>query len=583
MHASGHALLAAAGGGLARALAGGVRDPGSVLSMDPLGRLGGADPLLTLALCGLTAAVAKTIGGALGGWAEARVAGDVGEEVRREVLDGVLARDGLRAPRHGDHGEAPAEGGDAARHTAEDLARLTTHVAEVERGVSVGVLGEVRGIVQLVPLVVLLVWLAPRLAGSAALAMSGFAFLVLGTRRALKRAHARAARDAAALLGASDEAVRHADLWVTYGATAKIRRHLAKASERIVSAQARLRAHGALVSGTSEVLGAVALVLVVALAGRGALGGVDRATLVPFAVAFFMAYRPLRDVVEARIARARGEAALAAALEASGGREASAAPEPGARGAWPLGDLVVEGLVGRHGRHAPLSARIAAGSVVAIVGPTGIGKTSLVRALLGLERPARGAVRYAGVDLDDQPPGPVTRPFAWVPQDAPLLAATLEENVALGAREEDVDEGPRVAACLGRLGATTLAASIGSGETLVVGRVLSGGERQLVALARALATELPVLLLDEPTSALDAASQDVVLGALASLRGKCTILVVTHRPEPLAIADVVLRLAAVERDDAHDGAGEDLDLASADEVSVDDPGAVRAGERQPRV
>ena len=97
---------------------------------------------------------------------------------------------------------------------------------------------------------------------------------------------------------------------------------------------------------------------------------------------------------------------------------------------------------------------------------------------------------------------------------------------------------------LADLGATSLAAladaPVGAG-----GRVLSGGERQWVALARALASQQPVLLLDEPTSGLDAEAQDQVLAAIALLRGRRTVLLVTHRQEPLRIADRVLQLGEV--------------------------------------
>ena len=79
---------------------------------------------------------------------------------------------------------------------------------------------------------------------------------------------------------------------------------------------------------------------------------------------------------------------------------------------------------------------------------------------------------------------------------------------------------------------------------------MSGGERQWIALARALATRMPVLLLDEPTSGLDGESQARVLEAIARLRGRRTVVLVTHRPEPLAIADAVLDLGAAGSSEA---------------------------------
>ena len=188
-----------------------------------------------------------------------------------------------------------------------------------------------------------------------------------------------------------------------------------------------------------------------------------------------------------------------------------------------------------HGGHSPLTLRLAPGTIAAIIGPTGIGKTSVLRVLLGLDPLVAGEVRYGARRLNGAAVGPAARPFAWVPQDAPVLGDTLEVNIALG---RDV-EAP---AALAELGAVGLAETLGE-EVLVPGRI-SGGERQWIAMARALATGLPVLLLDEPTSALDPASQARLLEAIARLRGKRTVLIVTHRPEPLAIADVVVELVA---------------------------------------
>jgi ABC-type transport system involved in cytochrome bd biosynthesis fused ATPase/permease subunit len=181
---------------------------------------------------------------------------------------------------------------------------------------------------------------------------------------------------------------------------------------------------------------------------------------------------------------------------------------------------------------------VEAGTVVAVVGPTGAGKTTLLRVLLGLEQAGGGDVLFDGESIARAPAGPGGRPFAWVPQEAPLLAGSLATNVSLGAAATD----PREA--LEPLGAAHLADALEGCRLGAGGRPVSGGERQWIALARAIATGLPVLLLDEPTSGLDGAAQRHVLEAIARLRGRRTVVIVTHRPEPLAIADVVVRLAA---------------------------------------
>jgi ATP-binding cassette subfamily B protein len=580
MHASGHALLAAAGGVLARALAGGT-GPMDGRSSRILHALGHGDPMLGLAIAGLIAAMAKLCGGVVAGWAEARVAGEVGAELRLEILDGIHGLTTLRAPRQGDHGQAQSASTSAVDHgggaNIAHLASLTTHVSDVEKAIAQGVFASHRAVLQLVPLIVLLAVLAPRLAGSAALALGAFGILVTAARRALKRNHARAARETEALLGAADEAVRHADLWRTYGAEGRIRAHVASLGRTIIATGARLRSRSALLSGTSEVLGALALVLTLALASAGAIGGVDRGAIVPFAIAFFMAYKPLRELVEARLVRARAEEILASTPALALAPAPALAPGP----AWPLAPLSITDLHGLHGTHAPLTLRLPAGHIAAIVGPTGIGKTSLLRTLLGLDPARAGDVTWGNVSLAARGVGPRERPFAWVPQDAPILGDTLVANVALGAPShgatDDFVNRVHTASILETLGAEGLTSSLGD-AVLATERCVSGGERQWIAMARALATELPVLLLDEPTSSLDGAAQERMLAAIAGLRGKRTVVIVTHRPEPLAIADVVVRLEShrreSHRDDAQHGTRGHDDALGTKELAVEDVGSV---------
>ena len=572
MHAASHAALSLAVAGLVSSLtrltpltsplstattltlrvAGAPRAPDPRLFgvFDALSRWGP----ISWALFGAVLAVTKCASGVYATYVQRRLSGEVGAALRLELLDALLARHRLRRPRHHDHG-----GGVGAQHTvaptseasapSHGVAALTEQVHDVELGLQNGVLGGALSVAQLVPLALLLVTLSARTALVAAATLGSFGFVLARLRVGYRRAARRAALERTHLLEAADESVRHAELWVSYGAEAKARARVGELGTRIARSTAVLDARAAAMSGVNEVLAAIALVAGIAVSRLAGLGAADGDKLLAFAVAFFMMYRPLRELTEARAALARASGAyegLRSMVPDSPGSPEDGvsdahptAPAAKAARSWPLAPLELRALRLVHGACAPLSLRVPPGAIVAIAGPTGVGKTSLLRTLLGFERTASGEVVFDGVPLTDASAGPSQRPFAWVPQDAPLLSDTLEANIALGVAPGSLSDE------LDLLGAGHLWGLLGEARLGPGGRPVSGGERQWIALARAIATRQPILLLDEPTSGLDGWAQQRVLEAIAALRGLRTVLLVTHRPEPLAIADTVVRLDAL--------------------------------------
>lgn len=213
----------------------------------------------------------------------------------------------------------------------------------------------------------------------------------------------------------------------------------------------------------------------------------------------------------------------------------------------PKGHLTVEGLTASPpGQNFAvlngLKFDVPPGSVLAVVGPSASGKTSLAKLLMGIWHPLAGKVRLDGVDVhiwDKSELGPY---LGYLPQGVELIEGTLAENIA---RFGEVDM-VRVQSAAERVGLHEFISSLPKGYETPVGRdggMLSGGQRQRVALARALYGDPVFVVLDEPNSSLDEAGDAALNRAIASLKAQGTsFVVITHRTSVLAVSDRMLVL-----------------------------------------
>ncbi|ENO75745.1 type I secretion system permease/ATPase [Thauera mechernichensis] len=191
-----------------------------------------------------------------------------------------------------------------------------------------------------------------------------------------------------------------------------------------------------------------------------------------------------------------------------------------------------------------VSFTIRAGERVGILGRVGSGKTTLEKLILGLYQPTGGAVLVDGIDLRQLDPAELRRNIGYVPQDVTLFYGSLRDNIVIGMPEAGDDKVLRAARIAG---IADFVDAHPHGYGMLVGErgeSLSGGQRQGVAIARALVADPPILLLDEPSASMDHASEEALKQQLRAHGAGKTLIVITHRTSLLDLVDRIIVIDA---------------------------------------
>jgi ATP-binding cassette, subfamily B, bacterial len=333
---------------------------------------------------------------------------------------------------------------------------------------------------------------------------------------------------------------------------------------------------------------------VVYLGARAALTGqLTAGDLIVFTAYLRGMYTPVRQLAKLSGSLGRAQAAAERVTEILDTQESVPEPASPMRIAKARGHLTFEGVSFRHPQGEPvldgIDLDLPAGTRLALAGPTGTGKSTLLRLVPRFIDPTAGTVRLDGIDLRDLSIVDLRRQISLVPQEPYLFNATVWQNIAYG--QPGATRADAIAAAAAAGVGEVLAGLPQGFDTVVAERAssLSGGQRQCVALARAMVRNAPILLLDEPTTGLDVGIEELLLDAFDRLGAGRTTLLVSHQASALNRAEriVVLtdghiseRHAAIDLIGAHRPHRQDADH-DAFEFRHDQPAARGVGRVRP--
>jgi ATP-binding cassette subfamily B protein len=430
------------------------------------------------------------------------------------------------------------------------LARVNNDVGEIQRVAAESLLAWAGNLLFLAGSIAMMLWLDVRLTlvGVALVPASVWALTRIRTGLAQR---ARRVREASAGIGsfliATLQAIR---LVVTANAQAREAERFRQKNAQFVNALMSMQLWSYLAGSVPGLILSIGYAAVFAYGGHRVIEG----TLTLGTFVAFMAYQmrllqPVQALMGLYSSLATVQVSLARVHELLDARPEvveSAEPRrlPVVAGAIEFDRVSVD--LGRGPVLTDASFAVAPGETLAIIGPSGSGKSTIADLLLRLIDPDEGVVRVDGHDVRTLSLDDLRRRIALVEQEPSIFHATIAENIRY-ARPEASDRDVAIAAHAA--GLDRFLATLPDGYATIVGErgaALSAGERQRIAVARALVADADVLVLDEPTSALDPATEREVLdGYMRAMRGR-TIIVITHRTAVAAAADSVFALGETE-------------------------------------
>jgi ATP-binding cassette, subfamily B, bacterial len=424
------------------------------------------------------------------------------------------------------------------------VARMTADIEAMSDLVTDGLVTLVTSLVTLVGVTVILVVLDWRLA----LATLGVAPFIALAARGYRRWSAAAYRQVRETHSVVTVQLQEALAGVR--AVQAFRRERATADRLADANHAERAAHRRTIALASiffpgiEFLGAAATVVVLGVGGRQVLGGdLEIGTLAAFLLYLRYLFDPVQQLSELydtfQSATAGAERVGAVLAERPSVREtADPAPLPD-----PRGEVRLEGVRFAYGEDAEVlhdvDLHVPAGSTLALIGPTGAGKSTVAKLIARFYDPVAGRVTLDGVDLRRVRLADLRRAMGYVPQEGFLFSGTVADNIRFGRPEASRAE---VEAAARAVGADQVIAGLPAGFDTEVGErgaLLAAGERQLIAFARAWIADPALLILDEATSALDVVTEARVQRALRRLRRGRTTVLIAHRLSSVTEADQV--------------------------------------------
>ena len=426
------------------------------------------------------------------------------------------------------------------------VSRLVVSCAAIEQAVSSNLRDVLRESFMLVFFLAAAFYFNWRLMLGALILAPVIGYLTTRFSRALRHLSEESFEGNKLLSDTAQETLANNTIVKAYGAEAREQTRFARVANIIAKANLRSGRIAALSPPTIEFVGVIAMVVFFYFGLREINAArMDAAQFFTFLFFLFRSYDPMR-----RISRQHNELtkAFAAARDVWDVLDVDEVlPEkPNSVELLPLDNAIrlskVSFNYGKGGKSIlrDISLEVPKGSVVALVGESGGGKSSLIKLVQRLYDPTSGAVYWDDVDLRDARLASLRRQIALVTQETVLFNDTISYNISYGkpdASEDDVREAARVAF------ADDFIAELPQKYDTIVGErgiFLSGGQRQRIAIARAVLVNSPVLILDEATSALDSESELLVQKALANLMQTKTSIVIAHRLSTIRRADKIV-------------------------------------------